>query len=321
VAELTWFPLYVLDWTTSPAIAAMLPEQEGAFFRLLVVAWGDGDVEPSLPANAVSLAQLSRLGARWKKLGALVRAQFEERDGRLYNAKLSKVWGEQTEKHAKAVTRALAGVKAKAERKKATEATRSATPSNTTSATPSNTPSSTGGGTPGQQILEGTAPDSTPNGVESQEHVPAAGDAPAPGGAALPAATNGGGDYLQRAGTRELVARLGHRPDDEPVGAPPTLRDIELARDAERERAAEYRDILILGVNLWMDEHPEEAKAIGFTVRAAQGYALKGALPEWQKLDLRDRVFAAIAEKLEYPTLAEWDGQSFGSPTHAGATP
>lgn len=118
-AELHWFPFFVKDWLSSPARMAMLPEQRGAYFDLLAIAWGNGEKEPSLPADDATLAALSGLGKRWAKLGPLVRAQFDERDDLLHNAKLSAVWLEQHDKHARAIARASAGGKAKARRKSA----------------------------------------------------------------------------------------------------------------------------------------------------------------------------------------------------------
>ncbi len=114
VADLHWFPFFAGDWLSSPAILDMKPEQEGAYIRLLASAWGKGDKEPSLPADSVSLARRSRLGARWGKLGPLVREQFEERDGRLYNTKLSDIWHDQQAKHRLAV---LNGKKGAAKKK------------------------------------------------------------------------------------------------------------------------------------------------------------------------------------------------------------
>lgn len=117
MAELHWFPVFVADWLTSDEITLMLPEQEGAFFRLLLRAWGKGVAEPSIPSDDASLATLSRLGKRWGKLGPLIRAQFEERDGRLYNAKLSEVWNEQQTKHGQAVVRGQNSAKARADKR------------------------------------------------------------------------------------------------------------------------------------------------------------------------------------------------------------
>ncbi len=119
-AELHWFPFFVKDWLSSPARMAMLPEQRGAYFDLLAIAWGNGEQEPFLPNDDATLSALSGLGRRWRKLGPLVRAQFTDRDGCLYNAKLSSVWFKQHDKHERAVQRAAAGGRAKARHKSAT---------------------------------------------------------------------------------------------------------------------------------------------------------------------------------------------------------
>jgi uncharacterized protein YdaU (DUF1376 family) len=123
MAELHWFPLYVTDWLTSRSVTAMLPEQEGAYLRLLIQAWGDGSAEPRLEDDARKLAAWSRLGNRWKKLGPAVRAEFVERDGMLFNLRLSEVWQEQQKKHATASTKAKTAVDAREARKKGRHAT------------------------------------------------------------------------------------------------------------------------------------------------------------------------------------------------------
>lgn len=112
--ELPWFPLYARDWLAGEGTSMMLPEQEGAFMRLLCVAWGDGSVEPSVPDDNGALAQISRLTTRWKRLGPLVRAQFTERNGRLYNDKLSGIWNEQVERSQRLAENGRKGAKAKA---------------------------------------------------------------------------------------------------------------------------------------------------------------------------------------------------------------
>lgn len=114
MAELPWFPMYARDWLSGEGTSMMLPEQEGAFIRLLCVAWGDGSAEPSLPTDDKALAQITRLGARWKRLGGLVRAQFIERDERLYNPKLSGVWSEQRERSQRLAENGRKGGRAKA---------------------------------------------------------------------------------------------------------------------------------------------------------------------------------------------------------------
>ncbi len=118
MADLYWFPFFCRDWLSSPARLAMLPEQRGAYIDLLALAWGNGSEQPSLPADDVTLAALSGLGARWKRLGPLIRAQFMEGQGRLYNEKLTEVWHEQQSKHDKAVERGKIGGRAKAAKRK-----------------------------------------------------------------------------------------------------------------------------------------------------------------------------------------------------------
>lgn len=108
-AELHWFPFFAKDWLSSPARMAMSPEQRGAYIDLLAIAWGNGEFEPGLPDDDPSLARLSSLGTKWKRLGGIIRAQFVFRDGMLRNERLSVVWYEQQRKHGKAVERGRIG--------------------------------------------------------------------------------------------------------------------------------------------------------------------------------------------------------------------
>ena len=81
------FLLYVDDWLSSTAIDLMTAAEERGYLRLLMHAWKMEDC--GLPDDARVLAQLSKLGAAWKgKSGAVLRAQFEERGGRLFNDRL-----------------------------------------------------------------------------------------------------------------------------------------------------------------------------------------------------------------------------------------
>ena len=76
----------------------MLPEQEGAYFRLLCHAWSDEDC--SLPKDEQKLAILSRLCRRWKKLRADIVECFEPhptRPDRLINRRLWDVRQSQNE--------------------------------------------------------------------------------------------------------------------------------------------------------------------------------------------------------------------------------
>jgi uncharacterized protein YdaU (DUF1376 family) len=118
VTELHWFPTYVDKWLSSPAIARMLPEQEGAYLRLLLFAWGNGTEPPTIPTDDESLAAMSRLGKRWAKLGGLVREQFEEVNGRLVNAKQMAVWTDQQARYEKLAVAGRRGGDAKAKRKR-----------------------------------------------------------------------------------------------------------------------------------------------------------------------------------------------------------
>ena len=119
MSELHWFPFFAKDWLSSPARMAMTPEQRGAYIDLLCVAWGNGDVQPSLVDDEHMLSALSGLGKRWTKLGPMIRAQFTaDGTGLLYNHKLTEVWNEQQTKHDKAVERGKSGGRTRADNRK-----------------------------------------------------------------------------------------------------------------------------------------------------------------------------------------------------------
>lgn len=83
------FLLYVDDWLSSTAIDLMNAAEERGYFRLLMHAWKSDDC--GLPDDDAVLARLSKLGRAWSKSaksGAVLRAQFFSRDGRLYNERL-----------------------------------------------------------------------------------------------------------------------------------------------------------------------------------------------------------------------------------------
>lgn len=118
---LHWFPMYSEKWLGSSAISGMLPEQEGAFVRLLNLMWlAAATEEPSLPNDDAQLARMSRLGARWKRLGPAVKAQFEESNGRLFNHPLSVVWHEQQKRYNRRAEAGKRSGKARAIRKQST---------------------------------------------------------------------------------------------------------------------------------------------------------------------------------------------------------
>jgi uncharacterized protein YdaU (DUF1376 family) len=89
------FQFYARDWLTGQATTRMTGEQKGAFIDLLSHAWLSRP-PCSLPDDDEVLAKLCGLGrARWKKIGALVRAQFVAgSDGLLRNRKQEAVYRE-----------------------------------------------------------------------------------------------------------------------------------------------------------------------------------------------------------------------------------
>lgn len=152
MADLHYFPLLAGDWLAGEAISLMTPEQEGAFIHLLCHCWNtnpppsiharenepltSGKLPCTLPNDDRALAQLSRLGRRWKSAGALVRQQFVEVDGdptRIYNPKLWEIYQEALAAHDRRVAAGKAGGEAKARRYQS--------PSNAT-AMPKHSPSS-----------------------------------------------------------------------------------------------------------------------------------------------------------------------------------
>jgi uncharacterized protein YdaU (DUF1376 family) len=102
MSDFPYMPLYWKDWLTGTATSSMTPEQEGAFLNLLLRAWGTREPPCSLPNDEIALAQLSRIGpARWKKVGALVLAQFQpiaDQPEHLRNRKQWKVYLELQER-------------------------------------------------------------------------------------------------------------------------------------------------------------------------------------------------------------------------------
>lgn len=296
-SPLPWFPIYRRAWMESPAIAAMLPEQEGAYFRLLVIAWDNGDAEPSLPVGDTELATMSKLGARWKKLGASVRAMFVERDGRLYNTKLSEVWVEQSAKHAKASEKARVAANARALKKRLEDAA-----SNASSNASGSAPSSASG----TQNLEAVV--SALNSAERQQPPSVA---PAPEGARSIGASNG--DYFASPSVREELKRRGFRPNgDDPSRSPTPLADAEAD---DRSRSDSYRAELSNKSSAWLVDHRDDAKAIGLDCRADLKLPLEGHVSPIQADSLRAAVVEVIRRREGWPTERSWDGTPFPEPT------
>ena len=86
------FQFYPESWLSSPKIMLMTPAEEGAYIRLLSLCWSEGH----LPDDDAQLALLSRLGDDWfNGSSTKLRECFTERDGKLYNERLSKERGKQ----------------------------------------------------------------------------------------------------------------------------------------------------------------------------------------------------------------------------------
>jgi uncharacterized protein YdaU (DUF1376 family) len=93
-----YFPFYVDAWLGSEAVAAMSPEERGAYIQLLCYAWKSADC--GLPDDDEVLARLSGLNERWLNgRSTSVKRQFNKdaTTGRLYNTLLLNVRAE-TEK-------------------------------------------------------------------------------------------------------------------------------------------------------------------------------------------------------------------------------
>lgn len=289
-SPLYWFPFDVGAWLTSPAVSMMLPEQEGAYIRLLVASWGKGDAEPSLPADDAQLAQLSRLGARWKKLGPLVREQFELREGRLVNAKLAVVWWQQQQLHATAVVKAKKGGQASAAQR-AAKSTRGSTPSSTPSQ-PQAELTLAPGSTSGAQNLDGVVTPA-PYGA-GDNHPPTPDGAPAPEGARFAGAVSGEGRLVGASPLRTLVA--------------PSIAEQQ---EAQNTRARRYFARLCAKADAWMHDHPDAAAVIDGEERMLLEIPLAVPVPAWQARILRDAVIERIRDRNGWPDAdsddAAWD--------------
>jgi uncharacterized protein YdaU (DUF1376 family) len=286
-AELHWFPVFAEKWLASAAVSMMLPEQEGAYFRLLVHAWGDGSLEPRVPDDPTTLAQMSRLGARWKKLGALVRDQFDSRDGYLYNAKLSEVWNDQQQKHAKVVERGKKGGATKAAKAK------HGSSSTTSTATAQRVAGTVAEGLATKNI---DSPVSEPYGSERQEQ---AADAPAPEGARTPPT----GDYLDRPSVREELAKRTHIAPRGPHDPPTPLAEAE----AEvRQWDDRYTEAMAAACEKWLADNPEEATSLEQQERRR---IFPNPHIELQTLGLehlRGAMHRALVVKLKWPSKDVW---------------
>jgi uncharacterized protein YdaU (DUF1376 family) len=83
------FQFYANDWLGSTQIMLMSPAEEGAYIRLLAIAWNDEDC--CLPNDDEKLAKLSRLGKKWHShSGAIIRKCFKVKGNKIFNERLLK---------------------------------------------------------------------------------------------------------------------------------------------------------------------------------------------------------------------------------------
>lgn len=267
MAELHWFPTYVADWLSSSAVSQMLPEQEGAYWHLLLLAWGDGTEPPTLPSDDKALAAMSRLGARWRKLGPLIRSQFDEINGRLVNAKQMAVWTEQQGRYERLASAGKRGGEAKASKRRGSSEASSMASSDAVAAKLA---------------------------IAKQSELEEAVESPLQG--SLPASAPGGalGIGAPRAPARPADGTTGPWRD-------PTPRDP----DADR-LAAEYFARLNQRVDAWAADNPDDALEVERVLRTEMGLPRNRDLSEMQRRALRERFLVEVREQRGWPGPDEW---------------
>lgn len=106
--DLTRFDFYALRFRESETVQQMTAEEVGQYLLLMVEAWLHGK-NASLPNNPKLLA----IYARVPKVSDLVLSCWTERDGRLYNERLSDEWDATVVRHDFAHERAKKGAEAR----------------------------------------------------------------------------------------------------------------------------------------------------------------------------------------------------------------
>jgi uncharacterized protein YdaU (DUF1376 family) len=99
------FQLYARDWLTRTAL--LTPEQKGALVELKAHAWlavAYGKPPCSLPNDDATLARLSGLGSKWRKIGGPVREMFRQDGDLLVDDELLAYRAEIEQHHAKRST-------------------------------------------------------------------------------------------------------------------------------------------------------------------------------------------------------------------------
>lgn len=288
---LHWLPFPVDRWLGELA-GGLRPEQKGALMDLLATAWQQ--TPPcSLPNDETYLAGRSGLGAKWKTHRAAILAHFAPTDdGRLVCQWLLDIYNEQ---HTKYTNRSTANRNNRRGTKGATNRD-----------------------TDGAQSIElegGLEAPLTGQLLAS----PDAGDALAPEGAALPAAT--GGDYQATPSAQAALAKLGHRPDpDAPRSPVPTLRELDAQREQQLERDRVHYAEVIESARAWKKDHPEQMPAIRREQRARLDLDETEDVPPSKRRSLTEGILGAISFANQWPGPDVWDGSPmYRSPAEATA--
>ncbi len=115
--KLPFMPTYVSDILGSTKVREMVGFEPHVYLFLLAIQWsfkGEG-----LPTDDRRLAKLAGLSAEeWESVRGIIDTCFEERDGRLFNARCHELW---EEKKAKVAQASEAGKKSGEARRKAGE--------------------------------------------------------------------------------------------------------------------------------------------------------------------------------------------------------
>jgi hypothetical protein len=223
--------------------------------------------------------------------------QFEERNGRLVNAKLAAVWWAQQEKHAIAVKKASAGGKAKAAKRRATS-----TASSTASSTPQEVLELCSSGAEIRELEGAVEASLLPERGLLPAPPPAGGLAPV--GAAPPATggtTNGDRPSPRAASGIAWPPITGRAPGAVVPGAE-VLSEQERIQRAEDEYFARLRE----RADRWLGMNPDRATELEAEERAALGFRTSGELTLVQQTALRENVIERVREEKKWPSCREW---------------
>ena len=101
-SEAPWFAFWVREWLTDEQLALWPLERKGALLELRCRAWLSNPA-CSLPNDDATLAVLSGLGRRWRLHATAIRAVLDEKDGRVYDPYLLRLYETMVAKHRRRV--------------------------------------------------------------------------------------------------------------------------------------------------------------------------------------------------------------------------